>query len=232
MTRTEIYLVRHAQASFGAEDYDRLSELGFRQAEMLGVALRSRLPQVDHAVVGRMRRHRQTAEGCLAAMGAKVSPVEDEGWDEYDHHDVLRAFEPRYADPAALAGDILAADHPPRAFQRIFAQAVERWTGGRHDGEYREPWPAFCARVEAALARLPQERDPPRRTLVFTSGGPILAACRSLLGLPTEVAVRLGWDLANASVTKLVAGEGGLRVATLNEQGHFAGENAGLLTFR
>ena len=27
-----IYLIRHGQASFGAEDYDKLSELGCKQA--------------------------------------------------------------------------------------------------------------------------------------------------------------------------------------------------------
>ena len=31
-----VYLVRHAQASFGARDYDRLSELGRQQARWLG----------------------------------------------------------------------------------------------------------------------------------------------------------------------------------------------------
>ena len=31
-----IYLIRHGQASFGADDYDVLSPLGVRQAEVLG----------------------------------------------------------------------------------------------------------------------------------------------------------------------------------------------------
>ena len=31
-----LYLVRHGQASFGAADYDQLSELGARQCEALG----------------------------------------------------------------------------------------------------------------------------------------------------------------------------------------------------
>ena len=31
-----IYLIRHGQASFGAEDYDKLSELGCRQAQVVG----------------------------------------------------------------------------------------------------------------------------------------------------------------------------------------------------
>jgi broad specificity phosphatase PhoE len=31
-----LYLVRHGQASFGADDYDQLSELGRRQSVRLG----------------------------------------------------------------------------------------------------------------------------------------------------------------------------------------------------
>jgi broad specificity phosphatase PhoE len=32
----QLYLIRHGQASFGAEDYDNLSELGHQQAQQLG----------------------------------------------------------------------------------------------------------------------------------------------------------------------------------------------------
>ena len=63
-----IYLVRHGQASFGAENYDRLSETGHAQARIVGEALRSRLPSIDAVFTGTMVRHRETAEGCLAAM--------------------------------------------------------------------------------------------------------------------------------------------------------------------
>ncbi|HVM45588.1 MAG TPA: histidine phosphatase family protein [Candidatus Thermoplasmatota archaeon] len=224
--------MRHAQASFGAEDYDVLSDVGERQAAVLGAALRARLPSVDLVVAGRMRRHRRTAEACLDAMGAKAPVVEDAGWDEYDHRDVIRAAEPRHADHAAMLEDLLAADDPRRAFQQMFSRAVERWASGLHDADYREPWPAFRARVDAALARAVEAPGAPERTLVFTSGGPILAACASLLRIPTGEALRLGWGLANASVTKLVVGSTGARVSSLNEHGHFSGEHAGLLTFR
>lgn len=33
---TEIHLIRHAQASFGSADHDRLSGLGHYQAALLG----------------------------------------------------------------------------------------------------------------------------------------------------------------------------------------------------
>ena len=55
-----VYLIRHAQASFGAADYDQLSTLGERQARLLGEVLVPRLARVDAAYAGTMRRHQQS----------------------------------------------------------------------------------------------------------------------------------------------------------------------------
>ena len=33
---SELYLVRHGQASFGSSDYDQLSEIGFKQSNVFG----------------------------------------------------------------------------------------------------------------------------------------------------------------------------------------------------
>lgn len=55
-------MVRHAQASFLEEDYDRLSPLGEKQASALGVYwARSRL-QLDYIFSGPRKRHVRTAE--------------------------------------------------------------------------------------------------------------------------------------------------------------------------
>ena len=63
-----LYLVRHGQASFGEDDYDRLSEIGHRQSRVLGAALRSRLASVHLVATGSLRRHKETAGGCLAEL--------------------------------------------------------------------------------------------------------------------------------------------------------------------
>jgi len=55
-----LYLVRHGQASFGADNYDVLSPLGHRQAERLGQYLKERgidfeLPSPEHCSVSARR---------------------------------------------------------------------------------------------------------------------------------------------------------------------------------
>ena len=148
-----------------------------------------------------MRRQRDTAAACLDAMGLPARWTEDAAWNEFDHEEVLRVYEPRWADPVRLHGDLGAAALAD-AFDQAFHAAVARWTGGEHDADYRETWPAYLARVDGALARLPAPED--GSVLVFTSGGPISAACRAHLGARDAAAVLAhAFRIANASVTTL-----------------------------
>src|SRR5919112_809761 len=62
-----VLLVRHGQASFGAEDYDRLSDRGRVQAEATGRWLAARGLRRPVAVHGTLRRQRDTALLALAA---------------------------------------------------------------------------------------------------------------------------------------------------------------------
>lgn len=227
---SHVVLVRHGQASFGAADYDVLSETGLRQAGAVGAALRERLGPVWGVVTGTMRRQRDTAAACLEAMGLAAQWTEDAAWNEFDHEEVLRVWEPRWAESVEFHRDLAGAG-PVEGFERAFLAAVARWTGGAHDADYCETWPGFLARVDGALARLP--RAPGGTILVFTSGGPISAACREQLEAGDASAVLAhAFRLANASVTTLAAGEKGLALAGFNDHAHFSGADEGLLTFR
>lgn len=227
-----IYLVRHGQASFGAADYDRLSERGEQQARVLGGALAHLSPRIGALVSGDMLRHRQTAQGCLQAMGHVAEWQVDAGWNEFDHVAVINALRPDDADHVLLRAELLAAPDPRRAFQPMFEQAVARWVGGAHDADYAESWQAFRARCNAALAALLEALPQGRDALVFTSGGPIAALAQDLLHIPDSDGFRLNWGLVNCGVTKLVRGREGVRLSTLNGHAHFEGEHAGLVTYR
>lgn len=225
-----LVLVRHGQASFGAADYDVLSETGRRQARIVGEALRGRVDPVRLVVTGTMRRQKDTAAACLDAMGLPARWTEEPGWDEFDHEEVLRAWDPLWACRAELRPD-LAAEERLAAFDRAFLSAVARWTGGAHDAEYREAWPAFLARVDRTLERLSREAG--GSALVFTSGGPIAAACRTHLGAKDAPGVlALAFRLANASVTTLEARPEGLVLLSFNDHTHLSPAGGGLLTFR
>jgi broad specificity phosphatase PhoE len=214
-----LLLVRHGQASFGTDDYDVLSETGWEQGRLLGGWLRERGVAPSSVVRGGMRRHRETAE----AAGWGDAAV-DVGWDEFDHLSVVASY------PDAPAGDL-----GRREFQRVFELATARWSGGGHDGEYAEPWPAFRRRVIASFEVACRLAGAGETAVAITSGGPIAAVCAALVDPTADAATfarlwsRFNTVLVNSSVTRVVVGSTGPRLLTFNEHPHLGGET---LTYR
>jgi broad specificity phosphatase PhoE len=229
-----VLLVRHGQASFGADDYDVLSETGWQQSRLLGAWLAERKVVPDVILRGDMRRHRETAEGMLAG-GAWGAPVEvDPGWNEFDHLGVVAAYAEAEADVPSGSAAMHGVDR--REFQRIFEQATARWTAGGHDSDYPESYAAFVARVRAALDRACAAAGPGGTVVAVSSGGPIAAACAALVDPTGEDPATLSrlWTrfntvAVNSSVTRVVVGSTGARMLTFNEHPHLEGEH---LTYR
>ena len=211
-----VLLVRHGQASFGHDDYDRLSDLGRRQAERTGRWLRDRGLRRLVAVHGSLRRQRDTAALVLAAAGHDVEPRMDPRWDEYDHIDLVRRY--------AAAHD---AEEPrsSREFQVLLDSALIAWVEHGDEGG----WPAFTNGVGDALRELVAGLEQGQDAVVFTSAGVIAAVCAGLLGTGPAGLVALNRVAVNGAVTKLAAGRSGPALLTFNEHSHLDGE---LLTYR
>lgn len=241
---THVYLVRHAQASFGAADYDQLSALGQRQAVLLGQWWKHTGRRIDSVAMGTLQRHRQTADGCLTALGAQgCDKVEDVGFNEYDHEGILRIYRPDLGDHLMVARYLSEQAEqgvdPKRAFQRVFMQAVERWTSGAHDGDYPQSWPTFKLRCVNAMHQAAAQAAERGHTslAVFTSGGPIAAIVQSALGIADVNAFELAWVLMNTGVTQLNARTTSrpnrLRLVQFNNLAHLdVACDPSLLTFR
>lgn len=211
-----IHLVRHGQASWGADDYDWLSALGTEQAILLGTSWEASGYLPERAWAGGMRRHAQTAVAALDAAGPSDGYDVDHGWDEFDHVAVLSAHDPDalQADGATWAG--------------VWAGAMGRWTSGDHD-DYPESFAAFGARVGEALERAVEAVEEGGSLVVFTSGGPVAAATSLLLTGGLGLFDRLALSVVNASVTTVVTGAHGPRLLTFNEHTHLP---ADAVTFR
>ncbi len=227
-----IYLVRHGQASFGSADYDRLSPLGFEQARVVGEHLKGRIEQVDAIALGNMRRHRETAETAIAAMGLKTEIIEDADFNEYAFEAIVKAHRPDFHDQSVMKAELAKSGDHKKAFQHFFEAAVARWIGGEHDHEYEESWPQFHSRCGGALDRLVQHLGHGKTALVFTSGGYIGVTVQRLLDLSPQQAFGFNWHIANASITKLLYGSRGMSLQSFNEHGHLETVGDKLLTFR
>lgn len=225
-----VLLVRHGQASFGAADYDVLSETGWEQSRLLGAWLADRRVTPDVILRGDMRRHRETVEGMATGAGWDVTDEADPGWNEFDHLGVVAAYPDLPRDQEG------ARELDRREFQRYFELATQRWTDGRYDDEYPETYSAFIGRVRAGLERASAVAGPGGTAVVVSSGGPIAAACASLVDPAGEDVATLArlWSrfntvVVNSSVTRVVVGSTGSRMLTFNEHLHLEGDT---ITYR
>ena len=201
-----LWLLRHAQASFGSADYDQLSERGVQQAQRLARWLASDVELTfQHVTCGTLRRHVQTLEPIVAAFAEAgrplPQPVHDADWNEFQHEAVVRAWAAQHAHDPLLAA--ARAAHDRRAVHALLAAALHAWARGELDGEAPETWSAFDARVARARARL---QDAPRgRILVISSGGPIARCAQHALDCDAERTVRLNLALRNSALSEFRA---------------------------
>jgi broad specificity phosphatase PhoE len=198
----QVVLVRHGQASFGAADYDVLSAVGEEQARVVGRSLAGLRP--DLVVHGSLMRQRRTAELAREAAGWQAPLREDPRWDELDQLSQFATLE------------AMPQESDARAFQRWYAAAMARWSGGEHDGDYTESYAGFLERAAAALEAVAALGT----VVAVTSGGPICALATRLLDAGPGTYARLLPTTVNTGVSRVVSGRSGLTLVTFNEHQH------------
>ena len=233
-----IYLIRHGQASFGADDYDVLSPTGIRQAEILGRHLAELGVSFDRCLAGDLRRQQHTANSALeqfTVAGLSVPLLEtDSAFNEFDADAVIRALLPAMLPDEPEALDILRNAAQNRAeFQRIFALIIERWLAGTYDTPGLESWLGFVERVQAGLHRILDQADNTQKIAVFTSGGTITALLHLITQMPARQAFELNWQIVNTSLNQLKFRGREVSLASFNSHAHLQLLKAPeLITFR
>ena len=89
-----IYVVRHGQAAFGTHEYDRLTDVGFMQARLLGAHFGARRIRFDAIFTGTLRRQIETAQGILEGhpeLGVNLVQERFAGLDEYLSEAIMTA---------------------------------------------------------------------------------------------------------------------------------------------
>ncbi|AZT99690.1 histidine phosphatase family protein [Brevibacterium linens] len=211
-----LYLVRHGQASFGTDDYDRLSDLGKEQSRITGRFLASQGLEPDRIIHGEMLRQRQTAEGLLAGLGRDVDAHVDAGWNEYAAWEltgVLTDLDPR-------------AQHDSKIFQGELERGAARWASGEHDEDYTETYNQFTSRVERALADAVAAMESGQSTIVVSSAGAIAWTAARLIGGGFDQWMAFNRVTINTGITKIITGRGGTSLISFNDHGHQDPKNA------
>jgi broad specificity phosphatase PhoE len=211
-----IHLIRHGQASWGADDYDTLSEQGARQSTLLGMAWEASDWAPTSVVSGSLRRHTQTAIAAIDASGQGDGYDVDDGWNEYDHRFLVDAVNAR------------RGTMTPAEFQPLLDDFLASWMEGssQHSGATYGDWRGS---VVDSLKRALATAGSGQHVAVFTSGGPIATVVSHLLAGDDSLFIRLNAVVVNASVTTIINGSTGPRVLSFNEHTHLPRD---LVTFR
>ncbi len=234
---SEICFVRHAQASFGKENYDRLSRLGMRQAEVLAEYLVQAGADFHAVYSGSMERQIGTAKRVLSAMGSEKGKLELRivpELNEYDPYLVIRSHVPdlmREDSSISEAINQMYADR--RSFQMVFERAVLRWISGLQHVEGVETWKAFKARVHKGVQMIMEENGREKRILVFSSGGAISTVLQMALSITDEETIRLSWQMRNTSTSVFKYSGKQFSLSSFNSLAHLERlRDPALLTYR
>ena len=219
---SEIYLVRHGQASLGAKNYDKLSDLGWQQARWLGEHYRERGLSFDRVIVGNMRRHKETLQGLSEGMGLELKPAVDQRFNEFTFFPVLRLYQKLHQ-----------PDEPPmksaREFFAMLRIVMEAWIAGEldevireHDVEQNtvtESWDQFNQRVVDAFTEARTD-DQSEKTLIVSSGGPKSLAMRHVLALSDDATIELMMQIRNTATTQFLCAEKRVSLKAFNVLSH------------
>ena len=227
---SSLYLIRHGQAGTRGH-YDALSDLGRRQAYLLGQYLAAQKVPFKAFIAGCLNRQRQTAEEVWRAYreaGVAVPDiVSDPNWNEFDMTAVFAEFAP------------LLSEADPRS-NRITRNCCGSWRMQTHPSIKPRPTATHRRCAPGWKAAIPAARNRGRpfgqRVLsaraswsayqsgdavaIFTSATPIAIWVASALGVSNGHIMRLAGVLYNSAITTMRLRDDGLMLFSFNGVPH------------
>jgi broad specificity phosphatase PhoE len=237
----QLTVVRHGQASFLSDNYDKLSALGEEQARRLAGYWIEHGVRFDVVAYGPRERQIRTGEIIREIFERRglgwPEPVSIAEFDEYPAEPVVKTFAPglaaKYADFAEWAaiyanGGEEAARR--RALDLIVRETTRKWMEGEvGDAEQVGTWDEFVSRVRSGVEMLRQRTPKSGRSAVFTSGGPSAVTAGIALDLTPAKVFDLVWMKRNAAVSEYVFSGERFSLSVFNSTPHLEGS---LLTYR
>ena len=218
-----IYLVRHGQASFGQDNYDKLSPIGEQQALFTGEWLKRAQKPLSRFGCGTLVRQRQTLAGIYSGMGLEGDQSPNHilpGLNELDVDDIVLAANPAFSSRKALDLHVSQQSSSALAFFHIYREALARWAMGEHDGDYQETWGQFKERTLQSVIHVAEQLNGQQNALLVSSGGVIATLMLQVLGIPDGDAFKLNRHIHNTSITTLEYRKGTLSLHGFNNYAH------------
>jgi broad specificity phosphatase PhoE len=216
---SDILLIRHGQASFGAQDYDNLSPLGRQQCAWLGQHLADIDYRPDHVISGGLKRHAQSLAEVSKALELPEAQ-EITHFEEFDFHSIMDGY-------ARLAGPQPAMSGDPALSFDAWRCALLAWA--RDEIDAAESFSDYKARVALGLEQVVALEG---HVLIMTSGGSVAAVTALMLRLDPAAHVTMALKLKNASMTRLIRRSYGTELYNFNTAPHLeAPERMSAITY-
>lgn len=222
---SELVFVRHGQASFGAESYDKLSDQGIEQVRQLCRHWQALGEQFDYIYSGTLLRQIETAQELLPLLKApEQTAQQNPALNEYNGDPLIQIYLREHAVADGFAEDIAWPVRDERLFQKLFEAATARWINdalepGAEDLAF-EGWQDFRRRVHHVVDEIMSRHSKGARVLVSTSGGVIAMALQRVLQYPDHQVINTNWMVHNSSVTRIKYGNGKVSLTQFNSLPH------------
>ena len=232
-----LLIVRHGQASFGAENYDQLSPLGQRQADLTGEFLRHMGTRFSAAYSGDLSRQRETGQRVLDQLEQAPELIIDPRFNEVQTDQQIEVMMPLLIQRDARFADLVAAmDTDTKSFQKIIETVFNYWVSPECNVSGIQSWQDYHGGVvsafESAMASAASGTD----TAIFTSGGTIATIVGHVLKLTSDRVYEFYEPVFNCSITRIIFNSRKCSLSTFNDVGHLhlmsAQLNERLVTYR
>ena len=218
---TTIYLIRHGQASAGAENYDVLSPIGRQQAAILGDHLRSIDVKFDGIYSGTLERQIDTA---TIATGISTKELRAKHhFNEYNHSEIFSHYLPKLAKENSIMAEAAEAGPNTLMTLQVFTELMNAWT--RDDSDQSLPiesWPDFKDRIINGLQEITSAHDNNDKIAIFTSGGVICTILQSVFNTPPALTFEMNWGINNASISRVKLKNERIHLREYNNTAHLA----------
>lgn len=224
-----LFLIRHGQASFGSDNYDRLSPLGIAQANHLRDHLNENAIELHRVCSGQLQRQRRTAE--ILAGHSSPNIVITPAFDEYDAHSLMQHYAQTTGEPLlSLQGSSERLE--PRQFGEHLERVSRAWVHEQIAAPHLESWKSFRDRVGRGIDEITSTTPRSHNIAVATSAGVIGAAMGHLLGLEDVAALQLSYVVLNSAVTRIEFDGNRRTLVSFNSTAHLErADRRALLTY-
>ena len=232
---SQLLLIRHAQASFLAAEYDNLSEKGLEQSTLLGHYLAEQGHQFDHAYVGTLRRQQQTYQKVkeayldreLSFPKATILPE----LNEYKGMDVMGTVRQELTERHPNFKEwFKEMDERPnhKTKMKMVVTYLNMWATGTLGFDLpigAKKYDEFKATAQLGLQKIMTGNDQGKSIAAFSSGGCIAAMLGKVVGT-NDNGKTMGFNLVmrNTAINEVLFSGNRLSLKTFNALPHLTEE--------